>query len=165
MNSLTELRRRKAEVKAKMALQRSELKATMLEIRTEIEPANLLKKAVGGFFGAAKPKENTPESAVLGRIPPFITFLTDLLVKDPKIAMLVKLLAPMAIKFFPTLVAGKSAKNDAAVEGELPKKSNVYGSLRRSVTTLRKRLQKKDASNGNLTPTAEAPVALEPLEN
>ena len=167
MNSLTELRRRKAELKARMVQQRSELKTTMLEIRAEIEPANLLKNAVRGIFGG-KAKENqgnTPESDVLGRLPSWVTFLTDVLVKDPKMALLVKLLAPMAIKFFPTLVAGKSPGKGSEVNGYVPEKSKIYGSLRRSVATLRKRLQKKETPPDALTNTAETDLSLEPLEN
>lgn len=146
MHNLEELQRRKAVLKAKIELQRSEIKKTFLEVREEIEPANLLKKAVQGLFRTSKAKSNELLPGHTETLSPTMSFLADLLIKDPRIAMVVKLLAPMAWKMFPKgAKAKKAAETPESPEEpvELPVKAKVYGSLRQSVSTLRNRLRKK----------------------
>lgn len=146
MHNLEELQRRKAVLKAKIELQRSEIKKTFLEVREEIEPANLLKKAVQGLFRTSKAKSNELLPGHTETLSPTMSFLADLLIKDPRIAMVVKLLAPMAWKMFPKgAKAKKAAETPESQEEpvELPVKAKVYGSLRQSVSTLRNRLRKK----------------------
>lgn len=146
MHNLEELQRRKAALKAKIELQRSEIKKTFLEVREEIEPANLLKKAVQGLFRTSKAKSNELLPGQTETLSPTMSFLADLLIKDPRIAMVVKLLAPLAWKMFPKgSKAKKAAETPETPEEpvELPVKAKVYGSLRQSVSTLRKRLRKK----------------------
>ena len=54
MNSLEKLQQRRAELKAQIEQQRLDLKKTFGEVREEIEPAELLKKAVSGIFKPSK---------------------------------------------------------------------------------------------------------------
>lgn len=147
MHNLEELQRRKAALKAKIELQRSEIKKTFLEVREEIEPANLLKKAVQGLFRTSKAKSNELLPGHTETLSPTMSFLADLLIRDPRIAMVVKLLAPMAWKMFPKSAKAKKTtepqENPEEPPIELPVKAKVYGSLRQSVSTLRNRLRKK----------------------
>lgn len=149
MNSLEELRRRKAELKEKIEQQRLELQHTFLEVRQEIEPANLLKKAVSGMFSFTPDKQSDGNAPVFERLPASLRFLIDLLVKDSRWALLLKFLAPVAIGYWPT--AKKASVADVpeteATAPEPPKKSTkakIYGGLRQSVANLRESLHKKD---------------------
>ncbi|MBK6996832.1 MAG: DUF3618 domain-containing protein [Lewinellaceae bacterium] len=61
MDKTSQLQRRKAALEAQIEQQRADLKETFREIREEIEPANLLKKAVSGALGFStnKPTSRT----------------------------------------------------------------------------------------------------------
>lgn len=146
MNSLAELQRRKAELKAQIEQQQSDLKKTFFEIRKEIEPANLLKKAVSGTFNAFKNKQSETQGGILGRLPAPIAFLADLLIKDPKWALALKVLAPVALEYLPKFRKSKEqvSKEEPQKAPELPAKAKVYGRLRRGIATLRSHLRKTD---------------------
>ncbi|MCC7464639.1 MAG: hypothetical protein IT261_00120 [Saprospiraceae bacterium] len=140
MNNLERLQQRKAELSAQLDLQRAEIKQTLLEIRAEVEPANLLKKAVKGVFS---PTEGKPTGAT-GMLTQGVSFLLDMLVKDPRLSVVLKLLTPMALKYLP-----KGASPEEKVEKELEKdlKPNFYGKLRQGVSSLRTKLKNKDISD------------------
>ncbi len=147
MNKLQELQRRKAELKVQIEQQRDELKKTMVEVREEMEPANLLKKAMGGIFGFSKKKTGEEPSSILTRLPAPLAFLVDVAVRDPKWAIGLKLLAPLAIKYWPKF---QRSKEKAATENgtEAPAKPNLYGKLRQGISSLRGQLRKtKKTSN------------------
>lgn len=138
MDSLAELQRRKAELKAQIEQQKLDLKKTFVEAREEIEPANLLKKAVTGIFSTSKNKKDDTTSGLFKQLPLPVSIIADLLIKDPKIGLLVKLAAPLAVKFFQ-----KKAKKQGAEETPaLPAKARLLGGLRQSISTFRTRLRK-----------------------
>jgi hypothetical protein len=143
MDNLSELQRRKAELKGRLEQQRIELKKTFLEVREEIEPSTLLKKAVGGLFGSFKNKEKGDQSGILDQLPAPVAFIADLFIKDPKWRLLIKLIAPTAIKLFPKLAPGKIAASTDDPNAETPVKAKIYGNLRQSIVALRGRLRKK----------------------
>jgi hypothetical protein len=139
MNNLEKLHQRKAELSAKLDLQRAEIKETLLEIRAEVEPANLLKKAVKGVFSPSEGKV----SATSGVLTQGVSFLLDLLVKDPRLSVVLKLLTPMALKYLP-----QGTPPEEKVEKDLEKalKPNFYGKLRQGVSSLRTKLKTRDTS-------------------
>ena len=140
MNSLERLQQRKAELSAKLDVQRVEIKQTLLEIRAEVEPANLLKKAVKGVFSPSEGKT----SGATGVLTQGVSFLLDLLVKDPRLSVILKLLTPMALKYLP-----QGASPEEKVEKDLEKalKPNFYGKLRQGVSSLRSKLKNKDTTD------------------
>ena len=144
MKDLVELQQRKAVLKAQLAQQQDALKQTLLEIRAEVEPANLLKKAVSGLFRAAKNPANTSPANTSGRLTGPWAFLADLLIKDPRLALLIKVIAPYLWDFLPR----KSAKTTPDLPEESapakPIKAKIYGELRQNVAALRSRLNKKE---------------------
>lgn len=143
MDNLAKLRRQKAELKARIEQERNDLKNTILEIRAEMEPANLLKKTVGGLLGFAKNK-----SAPAGGLPAPLSLALDLFVKDPRLSMAVKWIAPMVLRYLPRLARLKGAAPEENSETQVsqPLKANIYGRLRRGVTALRGQLRKNNRS-------------------
>lgn len=160
MDSLAQLQRRKAELKAQIEQQRADLKKTLLEVRQEIEPANLLKKAVSGMFKFSQDKKKEDLPGVFDRLPAPARVIIDLLIKDSRWALLLKLLAPVAMNYLPSLVKNKTAETDAPEQPKTPVKVKIYGSLRKSVTGLRNSLRKKPKAE-----PAEPEPTLEPTEN
>ena len=146
MDSLNKLQRRKAELKAQLEQQRSELKNTFIEIREEIEPANLLKKAVSGALGFSKKKPGEEVSSVLNQLPAPLALVVDLLVKDPKWALGLKLLTPIAVKYWPKFDRSKKPAQEENLENTPEKtvKTNIYSRLRKGVSALRSKLRKTE---------------------
>jgi hypothetical protein len=150
MNSLAGLRRRKAELKAQIEQQSGDLKKTVAEIRTEFEPAQLLKKAVGGIFGLSKNETNEASPGVLNSLPAPLAFLADLLIKDPRLALLAKLIVPVALKYWPkrakptpeTPVPGTEPAEKTEKTPKPRTKNKLYGRLRRGVSALRNHLRR-----------------------
>lgn len=166
MNNLAELQRRKAALQEKIEQQRRGLNGTFIELRKEIEPGNLLKKAVTGALGFSATQSTDTLSGILGKLPPALSFVADLFIKDPKWALVLKWLAPAAIKYFRKPKKEKAAPvqefspdqlpTEGILEGELledallegmgktPVKAKIYGQLRRGVSSLRGALHKND---------------------
>ena len=142
MDSLSKLKIRKAELKAQIEQESNDLKDTVLQIREEIEPSKLLKKAVSGAMGFSRKKTGEDLTSVVNQLPAPLAFVLDLFVKDPKWSLGLKLLAPLVIRFLPsTRRAGKPAPENTA---EKPEQTNLYGRLREGVSSLRTRLRRKE---------------------
>ncbi len=146
MDSLSKLQRRKAELKAQIEQERNDLKKTFIEIREEIEPANLLKKAVSGALGFTKKKTGEEVSSVLNQLPAPLAFAVDLLVKDPKWALGLKLLTPVAVKYWPKFGKSKKPALEEPLENapETPMKVKIYSRLRQGISALRNSLRKTE---------------------
>jgi hypothetical protein len=145
MNSLAELQRRKAELKTQIEQQSDDLKKTVSEIRSEIEPAKLLRKAIGGAFGVSKSEQDETRPDILNQLPAPLTFLAGLLIKDPKLALLVKLIVPVALKYWPRRIKTKTPaeEEEPAEKASRPHaKNKLYGRLRRGVSALRSHLRR-----------------------
>lgn len=156
MDKLSQLQRRKAELKAQIEQQRLELKETFAEVRKEIEPGILLRKAVSGALGFSKKKTSDDVSGVLRQLPAPVAFVVDLLAKDPKWALGLELIAPLAMKLLPNPdVPGEpAAERDLEASPRKSVKAKLYGRLRKSVSSLRSRLR----DTGNSTEkTTEQP--------
>ncbi|MBC7774926.1 MAG: hypothetical protein H7246_05755 [Phycisphaerae bacterium] len=157
MDSLIKLQRRKAELKAQIEQERNDLKKTFLEIREEIKPANLLKKAVSGALGFSKKKTGEESSSVLSQLPAPLSFVVDLLVRDPKWALGLKLLTPVAIKFWPKFGKSKkpSLKENLENAPEKSVKVKIYSRLRQGISTLRNKLRKAEKTPETVTQKPE----------
>lgn len=159
MDSLNELRRRKAELKDRIDQQQNELKQTFQEVREEIEPAKLLKKAVGGMFNF----KQDVQSGFFNRLPAPLSFAADLLIKDPKWGFVVKFVAPLALKYLKK-EPKENTENNAEEIPEVSMKKKVFGSLRRGVSKLRNSLRKNKNKTGD-QPENEAEKSIEPTQN
>jgi len=141
MDNISQLQHRKAALAAQIEQQRADLKQTFREIREEIEPANLLKKAVSGALGFSPKKPGEPDSGILGRLSTPISFLVGMIVKDPKWALGLKLLTPVVLKFWrrPEMKQGHELGGKAT---GVSVKTKIYGKLRSGVSSLRAKLRK-----------------------
>lgn len=153
MDKLSQLQRRKAELEAQIEQQRADLRTTFVEIRKEIEPGNLLKKAVSGALGFSKSKPGEGNTNILSRLPAPVSFLVDVLVRDPKWALGLKLLTPVVLKLVPTLGKPKGpALPPLPVLGEKPisasLKTRIYSKLRSGISGLRSKLKRSDKVPG-----------------
>lgn len=158
MDSIAALQRRKEALKAQIEQEQTDLKQTFVEIRKEIEPAQLLKKAVTGILRPSKNKNTEAPLPYPGAISGPVGFLVDLLVKDPKWALLLKTIAPIAVKYLP-LPSGK-AKSDTKAEPikTTTPKAQIYHRLRRGVSALRSGLRKKEPDVETTAPSPDRQI-------
>lgn len=157
MDSLTKLQRKKAELEAQIEQQRADLKKTFLEIREEIEPSKLLKKAVSGAFNFTGNSSENPETGSAKRIPGPIAFLVDVLVKDPRLAIGLKLLTPVVLKYWPKFERSKKTETVETPEPvvEKPAKVKFYGRLREGISAFRGKLRKTEKTSDSNPETPE----------
>lgn len=141
MNDLAELQRRKAELKNQIEQQRDGLKQTFHEIREEVEPANLLKKVVSGAFDFSKKGKDGERPNILERFSIPLAVAGYLFGKNPKIALALKVLGPVAQRFFPNKVAPSTSGAEEKKGNSI--KTTIYGGLRRGISALRGRLPKR----------------------
>lgn len=148
MDKQAELKRRKAELKAQIETQQAEIKQTIQDIRAELEPSKLLKRAVGGALDITPKGENAP---LFPKLPPPLSLALDLLVRDSRWAMGLKLIAPVAMKMLPALLRRsekpKTPELEAPKEEEAPQtplKVRASRQLRNAISAIRKSIRKKD---------------------
>jgi hypothetical protein len=148
MDNLAKLQLRKAELAAQIEQQRAAMKDTLLEIREEIEPAKLLRNAISGAFGFGSDDGDKTKSASGSTLPKPVSFLFDLMVKDPRLAFALKMATPLALKYVP-MIGGLLKKKTPATETDAlpakPIKAKFYGKLRQGISTLRGKLRKSTA--------------------
>lgn len=136
INNLAELQRRKAELKAKLALEKAEIIKTVQLVREDMRPANLVKNAVTSFLGLDDLKEETTGGGkIAGALRMPLSILTDVLIGNRRLNFLVKSLTPVALDVAPKLVQKAGSM--------LPEPAAVYGKMRSGINRLRKRLHKK----------------------
>lgn len=133
MNKLAELQRRKAALKAQIDREQAELRLTLLELREELEPANLLKKALSGVSGGSNSSQGLPAPLAL---------VADVLGKDSKWGVLIKLLAPLVLRWVTRREKTTTAPPESATPPQKTVKAKVYGRLRQNISALRQRLNK-----------------------
>lgn len=146
MNSLEELQQKRALLKVQIEQQRIDLKSTFLEVREEIEPSFLLKKAVRGLFKPAKNDTSGVVNLTEG-FPGSFLFLVDIFVKNKGVALLIKTITPVLLSFVPNLKAAFSQKKSIEDSPESTLKSNIYGSLRRGVASLRSQIHTSEKAS------------------
>jgi predicted nuclease with TOPRIM domain len=66
VDSLGELRRRKAELKAKLDAEQAEIKEVWHEVRSDLQPAHIIGRAVKSVLGISNQPENDVDEAALG---------------------------------------------------------------------------------------------------
>jgi len=145
VHNLAELQRRKAELKAKMDQETAELKGTLELVKEDLKPANFVKSAFFSLIGLdGKPKtDNTPalpgsEHPIkrLGRNLP-IQLITILLIRDPRLKLLLQYATPVAMEVGPDL--WEKASNS------IPSRESMVHSMRHRLANLRQRLPNNDA--------------------
>jgi hypothetical protein len=136
MNSLTQLQQRRAALKGRIDQQQVELKRTFQELREEIEPSFLLKKALAGLFDSRKGRGSGTSNNFLNKFPVPVSYLVDLFVKNQAVASLLKMFAPMALSY----LQNRMNTSHDEKPGSTKLNANIYGSLRHGVASLRKQL-------------------------
>jgi hypothetical protein len=139
LHNLQELQRRKTELKAQIEREQAELQETVRQIKDELTPANIVRKAITSLWK----KDDTSSPATSGNLPGGgdagmsvpVQLLVDLLIGNPRIATLVKQFAPVLIAAVPRLVR---KAGDA-----MPDKAKVYGTMSKGIHSLRNRLRRK----------------------
>ena len=130
IKTLDDLRRRKAELRRQIDTDRSEIINTLNDIKHELNPADLLKSALGGLFDNSTESKNLMKKGVSSGA---VAFANNF-VGSPRTAFVVRWALPLAIQFAPKIVD--------FVKEQLPKKSDALRLLRRGVARLRKRIKK-----------------------
>lgn len=142
VDSLSELLRRKAALKAKVEAEQEELKAVWQEVRDDLQPKKIVGRAINSMLGLSDKPDDGADEAVLGfasRLKGPLRVATDLLIRDPRVAMLLKVVTPLTIAYLPGLA--RKAKSLP------PVKRGLIGVLRRGVAGLRKKLKKNDGND------------------
>lgn len=152
MSKLESLKRKKAALKAKMDQERLDLNQTFQEIRQEMEPARLMKKALSGMLGFSAPQ--TENSGPKPDLPLPLQVLTDVLTKNSRLGFLLKLAVPLLLRYLPRLGAKTipkaspvpvepPANESNAAENRESLKLKAYGKLRQGISSLRRQINKK----------------------
>jgi hypothetical protein len=139
IDSLEELRQRRAKVKAKIDLQKTELEVTVKELRRELRPARLVRNIVADIFKPDTPSaSDNGKSGFASNIKFPLQLATDLLSRDPRIGFALRIVTPLVVKYLPELanLAGK-ARN------ALPGRAELLSALRNNVSKFRKKLPAK----------------------
>lgn len=154
MDKNAQIQAKKAALSAKIEQQRREIKQTLLDIRSEIEPLNLLKNAVSSMLPAASDSSKSLPSGALRKGVPFVL---DLLIRDPRVSLLAKSVIPFALRYWSKRKEAAPKKALDAAEEETPDTSEeneprrqVIGRLREGVSSLRKKLKKPKIEPENL---------------
>jgi hypothetical protein len=142
IHSQAELQRRKAELKAQMDREFAEIQETMKLVREDLKPVNVVKSTLNAFLGRDNQAANANTDLVseeigrrIGNFQGPIRMITNVLVRDPKIAFLLKTVGPIILALAPKLA---EKAGDA-----IPDRSELYSGLRRRIAGLRKRLSRK----------------------
>lgn len=137
VDSLQELRSRKAALKAKIDAEQADIKVIWQSVRKDLQPGEIIGQAVKSMLGIAQKPENSSDQAALGwasRLNGPLKLAADLFVRDPRVSLLLKVVTPLTVAYLPSI--GRKAKE------VVPDKKDVYGFLRRSVAGLRKKIRR-----------------------
>lgn len=141
VDNLRELHQRKAELKTRMAAEQTEILNAWQAVRTDFEPAQLVGTVAKSLLGIADKPATDADQRALGmannlKVP--LKIATDLLVRNSRFALLLRLLAPMAVAYWPRVLE--------KVKKGTPGKTKIYGTLRKGVTGLRQQLRRKKSA-------------------
>jgi len=138
VDNLSELRQRKAELKARIAAEQTEIRDTWQTVRTDFEPSQLIGTVAKSLLGiSGKPATAADQTALsmASDLQGPLKIATSLFVRDPRIALLLKFVAPLAVAYWPHIIR--------RAQKLTPTKTKMYGSLRKGVAGLRKQLKRK----------------------
>ena len=145
VDSLSELQQRKAALKAQIDVETTEIREIWQDVRHDLQPGEILGQAVKSALGF-KEKHDTPaDEAAFGfasKLSGPLRLVADVLIRDPKVALLLKIATPLTVAYLPGLA--RKAKE------MVPEKKDVFGALRRTVASLRKTLKKKEAEQDDV---------------
>jgi|GEM_PF-5495734 len=136
VDNAVKLRHRIIELKLRIAGERNELQATMQELRDQLTPGTIARQVVGSLLNT-RPPANALKDELTGlvwQIP--LRLLTNVLVRDPRAAFLIRNVAPVAIHYAPQIWERASAS--------LPARARVYSMLRKRIIKLRARFREVD---------------------
>ena len=142
VDSLLELQQRKAVLKSKMDAETTEIKGIWQEVRHDLQPGEIVGQAVKSMLGFNEKHKTPAEEAAFGfasKLNGPLRLVADTLIRDPKVALLLKIVTPLTVAYLPGLA--RKAK------GMMPEKKDVFGALRRGVAGLRKKLKKDKEKN------------------
>ena len=128
IKTLEDLRRRKAQLRLKINAQRTEILNAFDDIKADLNPTQLLKSAVTGMLDNSEESHDLVKMGINRGVSTFASGF----IKNPKTAMIVRFLMPLAIQFAPKIIR--------FAQESVPKKARFYGFLRERVGRLRERL-------------------------
>lgn len=136
IDSLEELRQRRAELKDQIETQRDELENTVSELRRDFRPAKIIRNIAADFFNPDTPSsKDDGKSGFADSIKFPLQLATNLLVRDPRIAIALRVVTPLVLKYLPEL-GGMADK----VRSSVPGKAQLLSALRNNVSKLRKKI-------------------------
>lgn len=139
IDSLEELRQRRAELKASIDQQRAELEQTVTELRRELRPARIVRSIAADFFKPDKPDATEDGKSGFASNMKFpLQLASDILIRDPRIAIALRVVTPLVVKYLPELASLASRARDA-----VPGRAELLSALRNNVSKLRKKLPSK----------------------
>jgi hypothetical protein len=145
VDTLNQLQQRKAALKAQIAVEEAEIKEVWHEVRHDLQPGEILGQAVKSALGFHNTPETPADQVAFGfasRLSGPLRLVADTLIRDPKVALLLKIVTPLSVAYLPRLAR--------KVQELVPEKREVYGLLQRSVARLRKRLKNKEVPDDDL---------------
>lgn len=140
VDNAVELRRRIANLKTRIAGERTELQSSMQDWRSNFTPATIVRQVAKSLLPTDRPADALTNglTGLAWQLP--LRLLTNVLVRDPRAAFLIKNLAPLAIRYGPVIWEKASQS--------LPTRVKIYGMLRKRIIKLRARFREveEDAS-------------------
>ncbi len=140
VDNAMELRRRITDLKARIAGERTELQSSLQDWRHHFAPVTMARQVANSLLGTERPADALTNrlTGLAWQLP--LRLLTNVLVRDPRAAFLIKNVAPLAIRYGPKIWAKASAA--------LPTRVKIYSTLRKRIIKLRARFREveEDAS-------------------
>lgn len=136
VDNLNELRRRKAEVKARLDREQVELRADWQELRSELKPGRLMASFAKSLLSPSESGSSGP-GGIGSVLQGPLRMATDLLVGNARMRVLLKVLTPLVLTYLPRFsqkIGSMSFQKS---------KANLYGTLRKGVSGLRSQLNRK----------------------
>ena len=139
-DNAAELRRRIVDLKARITGERTELQSSMQDLRNHFAPATIARQVANSLLRTDRPADVLANglTGLAWQLP--LRLLTNVLIRDPRAAFLIKNVAPLAIRYGPGIWKKASAV--------LPTRVKVYSMLRKRIIKLRARFREveEDAS-------------------
>ena len=112
---------------------------TVTELRREFRPARIVRNIAADFL---KPDVPATDSVVKSSFASNLKFplqlASDILVRDPRIAIALRVVTPLVVKYLPELASLAGRARDA-----VPGRAELLSTLRNNVSKLRKKLPSK----------------------
>jgi hypothetical protein len=136
-DNLKELLQRKAELKARLAAEQTELRLTWQELRSDLRPSQLMTHFAKSLLS---PSGQPATTGMAANFQGPLRVATDLLVGNSRAKLLLNIALPLVLTYLPRLTQKvKGISFDKS-------KAKVYGSLRKGIAGLRSQIKpQKDA--------------------